>query len=203
MISSILPLMIVMMFAMMSPGPDMFLLIKNAMGRERRVAFGSVLGICLGLSIHIFLWIFGLAVILQQNIFVYNIIRWLGAFYLIYLGMMAIFFTGNTLKIGSGSLIRKTLAQGFKEGLFCNLLNPKVTLFILSLFTQLIDPGIEFTHKLIFGAIIIFQCFIVWSLFISIIQSRPVQGFLARYSLVIERLCGLVFIGLGIKIFVT
>ncbi len=162
MLETILPLLTVCFLARMSPGPDMMLLIHHAGSASRlgeypkgtfsgsRSAYGCVLGVCLGLTCHVSLSVLGLALVLKSNPFVFNVLRYAGAVYLLYIGYRCFTDTG-TLDFdrdGGSSIADDSFGQGFRDGLLCNLLNPKVTLFILSIFMQLIGPDATLGEKL-------------------------------------------------------
>ena len=202
---SYVSLIVIMFFAMMSPGPDMFLLIRNGMTYPRRAALASVLGIASGLSVHVSISVLGLALILASNDLLFHIVQTVGALYLVYLGIMS--FREHPEFVWNDSENENQLAvnwlRGFREGLLCNLLNPKVTLFILSVFTQIIPPALPPLHKFSYGLLMILESIVVWSAFVIIIQTKAVQRYLDRFRLVITRVFGVLLLGLGLRLLTT
>jgi RhtB (resistance to homoserine/threonine) family protein len=129
----------------MSPGPDLFIVMKNSLGYGKKIGIASAIGIAAALFIHVSYTIFGLALILQQYICVFNMIQISGACYLAYLGIQAMIstFSDKEINIECSEIIydSKTFSQGFKNGFLCNILNPKAFLFFLSIFSQFITSS--------------------------------------------------------------
>ena len=124
----------------LTPGADtVFILTKSIAGGYRQ-GIASVAGIVCGLFVHTTLAAFGLSVILMTSALLFNIVKIAGAAYLIYLGIMA-------LKSKSSININKENASSFflvfRQGLFTNLLNPKVALFFLALLPQFVKSNAE------------------------------------------------------------
>jgi threonine/homoserine/homoserine lactone efflux protein len=133
-----------------TPGADMALVAKNVFTRGKRGSFATTAGICSGLFIHATASALGLSAILARSARAFEIVKWAGAAYLFYLGVRALFraakkaapqespaSSGN----GRASAERLTWWASYAEGLFTNLLNPKVALFYLTFLPQFIAPG--------------------------------------------------------------
>src|SRR5262249_55059833 len=123
-----------------TPGADMALVAKNAFSRGRRASFATILGICSGLVVHATASALGLSVILAESARAFAVVKWAGAIYLLYLGLAAL---QRALRGVAPSPVgpkakrdtRESSAAwwaGYAEGLFTNLLNPKVVLFYLT-----------------------------------------------------------------------
>ena len=187
---------------MMSPGPDMLLIIRNTLGQSgKQRAIFTVLGIAAGLAIHISVSIAGLAIILSQSDLLYSIVRYLGAAYLAYIGLKSL-LSRSHLKIhdGGSAAHQKPNSEAFREGLFTNLLNPKVTLYILSLFTQLIDPNSPLWQKLIYGSVLVMEAIVVWLIFSATIGIPIIRKRTQDWALWIDRLFGLILIGIALSV---
>lgn len=215
MLESVLTLLSVCFVARMSPGPDMMLLIRHA-GRGGGAstrgglaaspgAFGCVLGVCLGLTFHVSLSVLGLALLLKSNQILFDILRYAGAFYLLYIGYRCFTDTGNVdLSSGSGAAVESaSFLQGFREGLFCNLLNPKVTLFILSVFMQFVGPDAGLQEKIIYGSVIVSEALVGWGVFVLFLNTAFMQRVYGRYAVVVNRVTGVVLFLLGGTIFLS
>lgn len=195
-------LLVTQIFAMMSPGPDMLLIIRNTLGQSgRQAAVFTILGISVGLSVHISLSIAGLAIVLTQSDLLYNTVRYLGAAYLAYLGIKAL-LNRSPLEISEGGHLKrhKPVKEAFQEGLLTNLLNPKVTLYILSLFTQLIDLNSPLWQKLTYGSVLVLECVVVWLIFSAIIGLPLVRNQTRKWALWIDRLFGLILIAIALSV---
>lgn len=190
-----------MFFAMMSPGPDMFLLIKNGICYSRRNAILTVVGITTGLLFHMSLAILGLAIVISSNEIIFTVLRYLGAFYLLFIGIQALREKAGEIEFESYTFLNVSAARAYLDGLFCNLLNVKATLFILSVFTQLIDPGLGLMQKFGYAFILLSECIVIWSLFVLVIQTAVIQSWLQRYRVIFSRVFGVLLILLGFTIF--
>jgi threonine/homoserine/homoserine lactone efflux protein len=197
MFSTVIVLASVVFITMMSPGPDMILLIKYSRAQKLLPAIACILGICCGLSLHITLSIFGLAAAFTTSEILYVAIRWAGAAYLIYIGVKSLFSRGGIALSTQGVTESSTPLQALREGFLCNVLNPKVTLFILAVFTQVIAPSTPTLDKVAYGLVIILEAFFVWNLFVALIRTPVVLHLLNSCQVTIDRVIGLILIGFG------
>lgn len=199
---TIVVLLMTQLFAMMSPGPDMFLIMKNGLGQSKSYpVFFTILGIAAGLSIHIGASIAGIGVLLNESELLFKSVRYLGAAYLLYLGLRSLLSHSRletTFGVASGEL---QASKAFREGFFTNLLNPKVTLFILSLFTQFIQPDVPTNEKLVYGMVLVLEAILVWSLFARGIRLKVIRRTLADYALWIDRTFGLLLVLIAVSVF--
>jgi len=197
MIATLLVLASVTFIAMMSPGPDMILLVKHSGARERWPALACIIGICCGVSVHVAFSILGIAAVIAASATLFSIMKLAGAAYLIYIGLKSLFSKGGlTLKQNHNSALEKK-STPFLDGLLCNVLNPKVTMFILAIFTQLIEPSTAVFDKIIYGLFIVMEAFIVWNLFVSFVRTQYVLSFIQKFQVAIDRFVGVVLIGFG------
>ncbi|MDF2565134.1 MAG: putative threonine efflux protein [Massilibacillus sp.] len=131
---------------MMLPGPNTILVMQTFGILGRRAALYNIAGIVTAIYIHSFLSAFGLSIIIVKSAQMYMLIKYAGAAYIIYLGVVSIFSvynqTDDTSSVTDESTIKqKNCDSPFKlytQGLISNILNPKVALFFLSLFPQFI-----------------------------------------------------------------
>jgi threonine/homoserine/homoserine lactone efflux protein len=187
-----------MFLAMMSPGPDFILILKN--GRFGiRTGLATSLGITIGFSLHTLLVIFGFSFILIQYSFLKHAVSFLGASYLFYLGIKI--WNSYKEELNLDIKERQSWPQSLKEGFLCNILNPKVLLFILSLFTQFVPDNMTLDHKLNVALILIFECMVVWSLIGICLQYRPIKKILIDKRKYIDRLFSLAIILFSCNIF--
>lgn len=116
----------------MSPGPDFAVVTKYGITGSKRAAILASCGVAAALLIHVFYCVSGIAVFLHSMPHILRIIRILGAIYLGYLGL-SIFFRESSQ---DNSASKATSKNAFFDGFITNLLNPKATVFLLSLFSQ-------------------------------------------------------------------
>lgn len=189
-----------------TPGNDTIFILSRSMAQGKRAGIMSVLGIATGSLIHTVLAAFGLSIIIAKSILAFNIIKYAGAAYLLYVGYKML--TDKT-KINTDTSISENLInlkKIYRDGVLTNVLNPKVALFFISFLPQFINPhttntivpfiklGVTFT---ITGTI---WCLILAN-FASVIFSKLKQN--KKLSNYVNKTCGGVLIALGIKIALT
>ncbi|EFE93786.1 LysE family translocator [Serratia odorifera] len=121
-----------------TPGPDMLLIASRSLSQGRRAGFASLAGIQLGTYCHALAAALGLSQLFVAVPLAYDAVRLLGAAYLLYLAWKTL-RTGSNLQATAGL---QTVAVGriLQQGLWTNILNPKMALFVLALFPQFINP---------------------------------------------------------------
>ncbi|AWH87301.1 LysE family translocator [Limnobaculum parvum] len=186
---------------MLSPGPDFFLVIKNAARYRRSVAMMTALGVILGVATHMSYCVAGLAVVITATPWLFNLLKYAGALYLIWIGIQALLSRGGSkMDVTNLSHQKTSYKNAFIQGYLCNLLNPKATLFFLSVFTQVLSINSSTGEKLWYAFIIWILAAIWWPLLIVLIQSAPVRRGLAKVQSMVDKVLGVVLIGLGIKV---
>ncbi|MBS9432357.1 LysE family transporter [Photorhabdus hainanensis] len=186
---------------MLSPGPDFFLVVKNAIRYQRSAAMMTVMGLIAAIACHMVYCVAGLAIVITTTPWLFNLMKYAGAAYLIWIGINSLFSRGgNTLTLDDQPRQIVTFKKAFMQGFLCNLLNPKATLFFLAIFTQLLNVNSGVGEKLWYASIIWGLAVIYWPLLVILIQSAPVRRGLAKTQKVIDKLLGIVLIGLGVKV---
>lgn len=186
---------------MLSPGPDFFLVIKNAARYQRLPALLTALGVICGVATHMSYCVAGLAVVITTTPWLFNLLKYAGAAYLIWVGVQALLSRGGgKMNVGNLPQQQVSLKSAFVQGYLCNLLNPKATLFFLAVFTQVlqIDSGIG--EKLWYAGIILGLSVLWWPLLVFLIQSGPVRRGLEKAQKIVDKLLGGMLIALGIKV---
>lgn len=131
----------------MSPGPDFAIVTRFSLTGSRRSAYLASLGIAAALIIHVIYCLLGVAVFIKSTPALFRTIQVIGALYLAYLGIRLIF---EKKKPTTEQQTRRN-RNAFFSGFLTNILNPKATLFLLSLFTQFITPETAVWQKIAFG----------------------------------------------------
>ena len=123
-----------------TPGNDTVFILSRSMAQGKKAGIMSVLGIATGSLIHTTLAAFGLSIIIAKSILAFNIIKYAGAAYLLYIGYKML--TDKTLLNTDTSLSENliNLRKIYLDGVITNVLNPKVALFFISFLPQFIDP---------------------------------------------------------------
>ena len=186
-----------------SPGQDFALVSQNAIVHSRRAGVWASVGIALAVWIHVAYCITGVAVLVTQLPALYNAIRWLGAAYLIYLGIKSLLASASPPDESSGIDRVVSDRSAFGSGFLCNALNPKTTLFFLSIFTQIIKPSTPLGIQLICG-LIISLAHLAWFSGVAVWLSTPaLLDRIWRLKPWIERLMGVILLGLAAHLVVS
>ncbi|MBD0277941.1 MAG: LysE family translocator [Bacteroidota bacterium] len=123
----------------LTPGNDMLFVIARSTGQGIKAGIVSALGIMAGCMVHIIAAMIGLSALLSQSATAFNIIKFAGAVYLIYLGAKSLFIR-KKLKPMETERGNYSLKNTFWQGVVTNVLNPKVALFFLAFLPQFINP---------------------------------------------------------------
>lgn len=198
---------IVFLGALMSPGPDLLITMRNALGYSVRAGVFTALGIATALIIHMSYCVAGIGLLISQSILLFNLIKWVGAGYLIFIGVQALRSKGTELKSEevTKDLQYKTKSdrQAFTNGFVTNVFNPKATMFFLALFSQMLDPDLSLSLTMAFCLLCIFTAATWFSLVSFVMAAKPARRAYERASKWIDRVFGGFFIGLGLKLALT
>lgn len=123
-----------------TPGPDILLIAARSTAHGRMAGFMTHLGVSAGSFLHATLLALGLSQLFLAVPYAYDFVRYLGAAYLAYLAWQT--FTNNDVMSEEAPRPKSvSMAVMFLQGMFSNLLNPKVALFFLALFPQFVEPA--------------------------------------------------------------
>lgn len=191
----LLTLLFVNFLGMMSPGPDMMMIIRYGSTGAKRATFCCLFGIMTGLCIHLLLAIFGVSLLISQSPLLFSIVKYTGAAYLIYLGIKA--WRSQTQDIHSVSHGPIKASSAYFEGLCCNLLNPKVLLVLVAMFSQLIAPDTSTSNKLIIAVSLALESVVIWALFVRLLYSGWLNQWLQKHQKRINKVAGGALVSLG------
>jgi RhtB (resistance to homoserine/threonine) family protein len=187
----------------MIPGISFALVLRNTLHSSRSTGIWTAAGLSAGISVYTLIVLFGLALVILHNTFLMNAIRWGGAAYLAYIGIHCLLAKPKNLKnINVHSGTRISTLKALRMGFLTNLLNPKVMLFFIALFTQFIHPDMPAAISWIYGLTIAIVEF-SWFTFVAILLTHPLLfKHFQKVSHWIERLSGciLLFISLHLVI---
>jgi threonine/homoserine/homoserine lactone efflux protein len=124
----------------LTPGPDTAYILGRSIAQGREAGIASALGICVGSISHTCAAALGLSAILATSALAFVAIKLLGGAYLIFLGIKMLLDRRKHLSLPT-NFRRRTTAAAFRQGVFTNVLNPKVALFFLAFLPQFIDPA--------------------------------------------------------------
>ena len=168
----------------------------------RRKGIASALGICTGILIHTLLAAFGLSAVLATSSVAFNIMKIIGAVYLVFMGVKAI-FSDSSIFNSNPANNSETALKTYIQGILTNALNPKVALFFLALMPQFVSPdnAYGFLPFVILG-LTFFTTSTVWCIILALVSS-PISGLLNKTKKtgnVANKVAGGIYILLGLKV---
>lgn len=184
-----------------TPGSDTMYILSRSISSGKKAGVVSVLGISSGIIIHTLLAAFGLSAILARSIIAFNIVKYLGVLYLIYLGAMAIFSKEKSLLPERSE--QSSLKEIYIQGLLTNLLNPKVALFFLAFLPQFVDMHAGMgAIPFIFLGLTFVTTGTIWCMFLATFSSYATHKLRtnSKTSVILNKLCGFIYISLGLKL---
>ncbi|MDF2036397.1 LysE family translocator [Cytobacillus oceanisediminis] len=194
--------LVLSLFVVMSPGIDTALITKRTIADGRTDGYKMGLGITAGSLVHTFAAAFGLSAILMQSAAAFEIIKYAGAVYLIYLGLSSFISMKKKKDTGIEPEIKSNMKKSaFKQGLLSNVLNPKVAMFFLTFLPQFVKTGDNASQQLIIMGIIYTLLSISW-FFIYVYFINYMREWLMspKVQRVMDKATGLVLIGFGLKL---
>jgi len=186
----------------LSPGPDMaFILGQTAKGGVRS-GFSAMFGIWTGAFVHVMFAALGLSAILATSAVAFSTVKWVGAAYLIWLGIQALRSRGSIVS-ANDQVSPKGMMRIFRQGVLVAVLNPKVAVFFLAFLPQFVEVGAGPGRAQLFlhGFLIIVVAALVEPPLILV--GGKLTGYLSRNENVsrwMDRGLGALFVGLGIKL---
>jgi threonine/homoserine/homoserine lactone efflux protein len=197
----LIPFILAGLLLNLTPGPDVLYIVARSTSQGRAAGVVSALGIGAGCLVHIAAATAGLSALMVKLPAAYQVVRWAGAAYLIYLGVRALLKKSGPA--GREPLAPQRLGRIFWQGVVTNVLNPKVALFFLAFLPQFTDPGrgSQPLQFLLLGLIFDFNATLV-NLGYALVASRLGDWLRGRLgaSRALDRLTGGVFIALGVRL---
>ncbi|KWR90014.1 LysE family translocator [Cupriavidus sp. IDO] len=185
----------------LAPGPDNLQVLARGMAQGRKAGLVAALGFSVGCLFHTMIAAVGLAAVLRSSPLAFQLIKYAGAAYLIWIGIQALRARGGLAQ--GGAVTEVPLGKVFRQSVLGNMMNPKVTLFFLVFLPQFVradatHPALQF---LLLGVVFMLQTAVVFSLFGlcagwlgAWLRRRPATG---RW---LDRAAGAIFVALGIKV---
>ncbi|WP_342245275.1 LysE family translocator [Pseudomonas sp. OTU5201] len=193
------------LLAVASPGPDFAIVVRESVAHGRRAGTWTALGVGMGIFVHVAYSLLGIGLIVSQSIMLFNALKWAAAAYLLYIGIKALRAKPADPVAAEASLMagERSPRGAFVTGFVTNGLNPKATLFFLSLFTVVINPHTPLAIQAGYGVYLAFATAAWFSLVAMLFSQRRVRAGFARMGHWFDRLMGAVLVGLGIKLAFT
>ena len=183
-----------------TPGPDMMFIITKSVAGNTRSGVISSLGIASGSIVHTLLAAFGFSAVLMAVPAAYEVIKYTGAAYLVYLGIKVLLTREENVQTETAKPAK--MHSVFLQAMFTNIFNPKVALFFLAFIPQFITPGQNVTMQFILLGLLFNLNGTIVNIIVAVISGRVGSSLKhkLRNSATFKWITSSVFIGLGVRL---
>lgn len=195
----------VFVLAAIAPGADFACVLRESVSFGRWAGIASAIGVGSAIMIHVAYTVTGVGLIVAQSVLIFTIVKWCGAAYLVYLGVRSLTASRRspqTLDKTAAASVgdARSVVTSYGVGFLTNLLNPKATLFFVSLFATIVSHETPVMTQFAYGAVLaVFLA--LWFSFVAVfLTTRSMRAGYERIGHWIDRATGLVLIGLGVRI---
>jgi RhtB (resistance to homoserine/threonine) family protein len=199
MIDQILVIVSITFLVLISPGPDMVIVLRNTLVGGRSAGMETSLGILTGNMVHITYCVLGIGWLIANSIVAFSVLKYAGAVYLVYLGITGFLAGEQSLDPDPTEPPRRD-QPWFVQGFVNNLLNPKGTLFYLGVFSVVITPDTSTGSTVLLIAIMQSMCLLFWIFFVYTLDRPAIRGSLERLQTTVHRVFGILLVALGIRV---
>lgn len=182
------------------PGPDYILITKNTLAFGKLAGFKTIFGTCTALMCHTLFSVIGLSTLLVKSAVLYSFIKYVGAGYLIYLGIKSLLTKQTTTHLDDES----TKTNFYSQGLVTNLFNPKIAVFFLTFLPQFVDGSdSSWWHFGLLGLTYIAVTFMIFGLY-TLLLNRVRHVFKKQTTQrIINNSAGAILVFFGIKLILS
>ena len=185
--------------AVISPGPDFVMVSRNSLSLSRQAGLLTAIGIGIGVLVHVTYVIVGVGLLLKQSETLFFLFKMAGAIYLVWMGISMM--RPKTYEMNSPTISdNPSNMAALRMGILTNALNPKCSVFILSLFMQVVIPSASL-QQLIFYGVFISATHIVWFMFVAYcLSAESVRKRIITIRHWVDRCFGALLVALGITL---
>jgi RhtB (resistance to homoserine/threonine) family protein len=193
------------LLAVASPGPDFAVVVRESVAHGRKAGTYTAMGVGTAIFLHVGYSLLGIGLIVSQSIVLFNALKWAAAGYLLYIGFKALrakpaSASDAPVNVAAGE---RTARGAFTSGFITNGLNPKATLFFLSLFTVVINPHTPLWVQAGYGVYLAVATGLWFCLVARLFSQERVRAGFARMGHWFDRAMGGVLVALGLKLAFT
>lgn len=186
------------------PGPDTAMATKNTLVAGKIGGVKTVFGTCVALLIHTLAAVIGLSALIVKSALLFSIFKYVGAVYLVYIGIKALLAVRNTEDLNTNDVPINNdnkHTSCFRQGFLTNLLNPKIAVFFLTFLPQFLNPNHNtFIQLLVMGLTYLILTVIWFAFYIFLIDKISAFMKKPKTQRYIQGITGIVLIGFGIKL---
>ncbi|MNG79287.1 Threonine efflux protein [compost metagenome] len=189
--------------AVVSPGADFAMVTRSSYAQGRKAGLAAAIGIALGVQVHVLYTVLGIAVIISQSPGLFLAMKVVGAGYLIYLGYKSLTNTTRIRLDGFDLHASASVLAALRSGFLTNALNPKTMLFVVSAYTQVVQPSSPLALDFAYGAFMSFAHWVWFSLVAVFFSSVGLRKAMIERQGMVDRVIGIALIGLGLGLAVA
>lgn len=195
--TELLAVVTITLLAVISPGPDFAMVSRNSLLVSRRAGVLTAIGIGGGVLVHVAYTMLGIGLLLQTSPWLFNGLKLIGAGYLVWLGVKMLRSRPQGEVTSSAEMAMRD-RDALRIGFLTNALNPKTTIFIVSLFMQVVQPATPMAVQLGYGAFIS-AAHVVWFALVALFFSAgAIRDGIMRFRIWIDRIFGALLVSFGI-----
>lgn len=189
-----------MFLALISPGPDTVMVLRQFLRYGKAIAIFTSIGVGLGILVHVMYSLLGIGLVISRSVIIFNIMKIAGGLYLLYIGWST-FRSGPMAEISEDRPAHgQSPWRAIWIGFLTNCLNPKATIFFLSIFTVVMNPDTRIESQVVYGAVMSLETmlwYVLLSVFLSFVKIKNAAGWAFR---VVNKLVGGLLMFLGVKL---
>jgi len=199
MFNQLLVIVSVTVLVMVTPGPDMVLVVRNTFAGGRPAGLQTSIGILCGNLVHVTYCMLGIGLLISRSILAFSALKYAAAAYVIYLGIVSLRSGTTSLEVRD-VLDRRRQKSWFVQGFVNNLLNPKGTLFYLGVFTTIITTETSRSAMVLLIVTMMLVSAFFWIGFVQVLDRRALRRVVERSQQKVNKLLGAVLIILGLRV---
>lgn len=185
--------------AVISPGADFAMVTRNSLLHGRSAGLLASLGIAAGVQLHVLYTMLGVGLLIQSSPEWFGVIKVAGAMYLIYIGYQTLMSQPDT-DAPATDTSGLSAFTAFRSGFFTNALNPKTTLFVVSVYTQVVQPGTPVAVQIGYGLFMSLAHWVWFSIVTVFFSERRLRTLMLQRQVVLNRVIGSVLVALGLSL---
>ncbi len=187
-------------FAVISPGPDFAMVSRNSLLLSRRAGILTAFGIGTGVLVHVSYTLMGVGIIIKQSPDLFAALKLVGATYLVWLGIKMLSAKRQPVPVEESSQQVPGTIEALRIGFLTNALNPKTTVFIVSLFMQVVQTKTPLVTQIAYGAFISLAHIIWFSIVALFFAAGAIRQRILSVRHWIDRVFGILLIGFGVTL---
>lgn len=198
-----LSFVVICILGALSPGPSLTVVVKNTISGGYKNGSATAISHGLGVTLYALLSVTGIGIVIAESPALFNLIKYAGAAFLLYLGIKGLMSKKSAVVITDTTNQHSKMVSGWRDGFLVAFLNPKLAIFFIALFSQFVQPDASWQHQVILVATVGIMD-TLWYLAVAFFISREaILTRLHRNSHIVDRVTGSVLVLLAIRVVTT